>query len=44
LIRVGVLHQSPEKGVKQAVVSPAAISITVSQAGCSYQGQIAHRG
>jgi len=33
-----------EFGVEQAVVSPAAISITVGRAGCSYRDRTDHTG
>ena len=33
-----------ETGVEQAVVSPAAISITVGRAGCSYRDRTDHTG
>ena len=34
----------PPLGVEQAVVSPAAISITVGRAGCSYRDRTDHTG
>ena len=38
------LYYFPEDGVEQAVVSPAAISITVGRAGCSYRDRTDHTG
>lgn len=39
-----VMPEAEEQGVEQAVVSPAAISITAGRDGCSCQGRSAHTG